>query len=270
MIDKYQPDLMWYDNGLNPRALDPLKQKIAAYYYNQAAKWNKQVTVTGKRNGTGTDPQAECWVSGGTKDYEKMGRSPTTVQSVPYEVHDTLTNGTAWAYNVIDQPGVNGNAGRDIRLIAYVASLNGSYLLNIAPMADGTIPQEQIDVLTGIGQWLKINGEGIYGTRPWIKASEGSASQGASGSNDFRFTTKDGALFAIMMGWPRTGTSAAIQSLGSDSLKDATIDKVELLGHGEVKFAREPASLTLTLPDKAPAEYAAIFKITGKGLVPAK
>jgi alpha-L-fucosidase len=268
LIDKYQPSVLWYDNGMNPRVLDPLKQKIAAYYYNQALKWNREVTVTGKRQGTGGAQESEAWVSGGTKDYEKVGRAPTTIQAVPFQAHDTLTNGTSWAYNVIDQPGVNGNAGRHVRLIAHLASLNGSYQMNIAPMADGTIPEAQVNILLGIGKWLKINGEGIYATHPWIKNGEGSYSPTASGSSDFRFLTKSGALYAVMMGWPRNGNAAAIKSLGSDALKDATIEHVELLGAGELKFERQADQLALTLPDKVPSEYAVIFKITGKGLVP--
>ena len=94
-----------------------------------------------------------------------------------------------------------------------IVSKNGALLLNISPMADGTIPENQRQVLLEMGKWLKINGEAIYGTRPWKVFGEG-ATQGRAGQfggvtdpkggyqpQDIRFTTKGGSLYAISLGW---------------------------------------------------------------------
>ncbi len=67
LIDQYQPDVLWFDNGLNHRVFDPLKLKVAAYYLNRAHQWGKEVTLTGK----GT-----CFIAGGVQDFEGLGRAP--------------------------------------------------------------------------------------------------------------------------------------------------------------------------------------------------
>ncbi|MBC7783843.1 MAG: alpha-L-fucosidase [Burkholderiales bacterium] len=264
MIDKYQPELLWYDNGINDRKLDPLKTKLAAYYYNKALEWKKQVTITGKgANGN------EAFLQGAMHDHEKIGRAPKSIQQTPWMVHDTMTKGTSWAFNKIDQPGLNGDASRHIRMLAHIASLNGVLLLNIGPEADGTIPQEQQDVLKDIGAWMAINGEAIYDTRPWKQNSEGSNSSGASASTSFRFLAKAPTLYAVMMGWPTEGAAATIESLGADDLPGSTITGIELLGHGPVTFTREPGKLTINLPAQpAGVKHAFAFKISGNGLVP--
>src|SRR6202035_1540617 len=110
---------------------------------------------------------------------------------------------------------------------------------NIGPRADGTIPDEVQSVLREVGSWLKINGEAIYGTRPWKVYGEGPTKivEGAFHDTDaqpftdrdFRFTTKNGALYACELGWSSTGQTI-IHSLATDQLGGRKIAAVSLLG----------------------------------------
>jgi alpha-L-fucosidase len=100
------------------------------------------------------------------------------------------------------------DTGEIVDELVDVVSKNGTMLLNIGPKADGTIPEREQEMLREIGAWLKINGEAIYGTRPWVKFGEG-PTQAAAGSftdkaakpgftsADLRFTTKGNTLYAI-------------------------------------------------------------------------
>ncbi|MBC7783842.1 MAG: alpha-L-fucosidase [Burkholderiales bacterium] len=265
LINKYQPDLMWYDNGMNDRLLDPLKTKLSAYYYNQSQALGKEVIISGKG-----DDADKSFLQGAIHDHEKMGRAPTSLRATPWLVHDTLTNGNSWCYNMIDTPGVRGNAGTYIRTISHVTSLNGVFLLNIGPGPDGIIPQAQQDILTGIGDWMADNGEAIYDTKPWKQFAEGSTSSGTTASTAFRFTLKGNDLYAIMMGWPTSGSTATILSLGTGDHVGSTILGVELLGHGPLTFTRDDTKLLINLPPSQPSglNHVFSFKITGAGLVP--
>ena len=99
-----------------------------------------------------------------------------------------------------------------VHQLADVVSKNGNLLLNIGPRADGTIPDEVQQVLRAVGGWLKVNGDAIYGTRPWKIYGEGPTKVAAGSfhdtktqeytAEDFRFTTKGNDLYAIEMGWP--------------------------------------------------------------------
>lgn len=155
LIDKYQPDLIYYDNGVNSRDLDPQKLKVAAYYYNRAAVWNKAVSIVTKD---------AAYLAGGIKDYERQQRGPATLQQEPWQVDDSPFQ--RWGYL---SDAHYWNVGDIVWRLVENVSRNGNLLLNFAPKADGTIPDEQVQLMLGIGEWLRVNGEAIYGTQPWTK-----------------------------------------------------------------------------------------------------
>ena len=112
-------------------------------------------------------------------------------------------------------------------------------LLNIGPRADGTIPEEVQEILLDVGEWLKVNGDAIYGTRPWKKFGEGPTEVAAGPvrdtktapytAEDFRFTTKGNSIYAIELAWPSEG-EAVIRSFGASQLGSKAVESVALLG----------------------------------------
>ena len=251
LIDKYQLDLLWWDNGVNSRAYDPLKLKVFAYFYNRAQEWGKDVTMITK---------GQASLGGHIQDYERQGRAPTNITEKPFETHDSpfqrwgyLADAQYWNVDTIV-----------FRLVENVCR-NGNLLLNLGPKADGTIPDEQKALLLGTGKWLDVNGEAIYGTRPWTKLGEGALtlerSQRYSGK-DIRFTTRGDTLYAIFMAWP--GEQAVVTSLATGATPTGKIEKVELLGHkGALEFSQDAIGLKVKMPSEKPCDYAFALKITG-------
>lgn len=252
LIDKYQPDLIWFDNGLNHRVFDPLKLSVVAYYYNRAREWQKDVTVTGK----GT-----CFISGGVQDFEDLYRAPREPTDFTWMVHDRLID--TWGYSENAKIAAPDDV---IRKLVEVVARNGVYALNVAPKGDGSIPDNQQQALRAIGHWMQVNGEAIYGTRPWLVAYEG-APLSESGQkytpHDIRFTSKDNVIYAILMAWPADGR-AVIKSLATGQFK-GEISSVTLLGSdGQLKFSQNDASLTVELPSSHSGEGVSCLKLEVK------
>jgi len=158
-----------------------------------------------------------------------------------------------------------------------IVSKNGALLLNIGPRADGTIPEPEVEMLLEIGRWLKINGEAIYGTRPWHIFGEGptkvptgaftDTKRQAFTQEDIRFTTKGdpasgGILYATVLAWPE-------DELTITSLAGQTIAGVALLGYdGALAWSSDAEGLHVRMPAQKPCDHAFAFKITRHRLHP--
>jgi alpha-L-fucosidase len=251
LIEKYQPDLIYFDNGVDQRHIDPLKLEIAAYYYNRAKSWGKEVSLTTKKaafapSGTNTKTIASI------VDFE--GAPPDGIRTGSWVVDRPI--GSSWGY--ID--GMKANSAETvIGWLVDTVSKNGTLLLNVSPKADGTIPQDQQDTLLAVGKWLETNGDAIYDTHSWTKFEE-------TGKGHIYFTVKGSDLFAIVMG-NSVGTEVTISSLAKEKAA-GSVRSVAMLGHGNLRYKQDAAGLTVTLPEGAERKDAFVLKITGLKMNP--
>jgi alpha-L-fucosidase len=255
LVDLYQPELFWFDWTVGKYPFRSTFYQFMAYYYNNAIDWNKGVVVNTKF-GYGDNIQVF--------DIER-GKSDSA-REFPWQT-DTSIGKRSWGYIEGEQ---NKTPNQIIDDFVDIVSKNGNLLLNIGPRADGTITEEQQAVLLEIGSWLKINGEAIYGTRPWIVAAEG-AVEGTSGAftdneetaytaQDMRFTKKGDVLYAISLSW--TDTDITIHSIRDDLV----VDKVSMLGsEEEISWQQNPDGLNVSFPNDMPTDHAHVLKITFKG-----
>jgi alpha-L-fucosidase len=151
-------------------------------------------------------------------------------------------------------------------------SKNGVVMMNIALRGDGTLPEPQAKMLSAFGNWIKINGNGIYGTRPWKIFGEGplkivSKRTGENlmeySSEDIRFTTKNGDIYAFVLARPTK--DVLIKSLQTDGVLDKEIQTIELLGSDEdIIWTRSKEGVKIKCPKKSPNQPVIGFKITLK------
>jgi len=134
------------------------------------------------------------------------------------------------------------------------------------------LPANQAAYLTAFGDFLKINGEGIYGTRPWKTFGEGplKMKDGRQGENhkdfsqdDIRFTTRDGKLYAFVLAPPTE--DIVIESLATGGLLDREIVGIEVMGsHAEIAWKRSANGLTIQAPTALPELPVIGFRISCK------
>ncbi|MBP3330987.1 MAG: alpha-L-fucosidase [Tidjanibacter sp.] len=234
IVDKYHPDLYYFDNGVNSRSLDPWKLRFAQYYYNSAEQWGKQVSIQTK---------SDAYLYGTIKDYERQGKAPTEYEERYWQVDDPIGHKFGYVQGLQLQ-----TSGNVIRSLVENISKNGNLCLNISPKADGTIPEDQQAVLREVGRWLRENGEGVYGTRAWKVFGEGESVEHNKAPNEWRFTKKgDNELFAFALDWG--GGDVEIKSFTLE--KAGRVKRVELLGEkGRLKFEQRESGLLIKAPER--------------------
>ena len=262
IIEKYDPDMFNNDAPFpNNEGGKGLGVKLFSDYLNRDLKENngKQTVVLSLKDKT-------------------LNRSAFTYNLERGAADEIKPEPWLWATDLSGDWFYNKNSINKMSVPVMVAnavdaiSKNGVVMLNIGLRGDGTIPEKQIGYLTAFGDFLKINGEGIYGTRPWKIFGEGSleVKDGRQGENhkdyspeDIRFTTKDGFLYAFVLASPQK--DIVIKTLAEGGILNSKIEQIELMGSKEkLKWKRTDEALTITLPKTLPGKIVNGFKITTK------
>lgn len=257
IIDKYRPQVLWFDWWIEQHVFEPYLQKLAAYYYNRGAEWGLGVAINHKN---------ESFPVGTTVFDIERGQLDHIREH--FWQSDTSVSKNSWSYI----------SHHDYKPVAWliqdlvdIVSKNGALLLNVGPKADGTIPQEEREMLLEMGAWLDTNGEAIYNTRPWDVYGEGptEVSEGSFTDTkrtdftpeDIRFTHNGNTLYATLLAWNEG--SVTIKSLGEgSSILASRIQKVSLLGDGSaLEFSQSGEGLKVSLPDSPPCDHAFVLKL---------
>ncbi len=256
LIDKCRPLILYFDTWIHHQAFKPYLKKVCAYYYNRAEEWGKEVTINYKHEAF---PPTVA-----TFDVERGAL--TGISPLPWQT-DTAIGKLSWGY-------ITDNEFKPSRQVICdlvdIVSKNGMLLINVGPKPDGTITEEETKVLEELGEWMDINGEGIYGTVPWRQFGEGDVNNSEGSfmdndekqftSKDYRFTYKNGYLYAFCMR-PDSDTFL-IRSLKILGERDFVTGTVEVLGEYSVTDAvRSTEGLKIVLDKKPDSDKPVCFKV---------
>jgi alpha-L-fucosidase len=255
LVDRFDPDVLWFDFGWHQPEYDPFRPRVAAYYYNRAAERGYEPVLQYKDK---FPDGAAVW---------DMERGKLDRIHPYYWQTDTSVSYKSWGY-------VHDDEFKSVTTLVHdlvdIVSKNGNLLLNVGPAPDGTIPEAAQERLRRLGQWLRVNGEAIYDTRHWETFGEGETTNVVGHlterqnapytAQDIRFTTRGETLYATLLGWPQG--EALVRSLGADSSLSGRIRQVTLLGDGRaLAFKQDAAGLHVTLPERQPCEHAWVLKV---------
>ncbi len=268
-INRYNPDLIYFDVTVVPfYPVSDAGLKIAAHFYNHnmAAHKGKLEAVMLSKILDENQRKAIVW------DVERG--APNQIIEQPWQSCSCIGG---WHYNTsIYENNWYKSAADIVKLLVDIVSKNGNLLLSVPLRADGTFDEKEEKILNEFGDWMAMNREAIYSTRPWEVFGEGPIAEAdikinAQGFNEgayskataqeIRFTQTKKDLYATVLAWPMENR-ILIKSLAEGSkLFPGKISKVELLGYGKVTFTRTAQGLLVNMPEKQVNDIAPVLKI---------
>jgi alpha-L-fucosidase len=262
LVDNYHPDLLYTDGGI---PFGDVGLKLVSHYYNVNARLHG-----GKVDGIFTSKTAkDCERGTCALDIERG--IANEILPDPWQTDTCIGN---WHY----KKGIAYKTPKTVvDMLCDIVSRNGNLMLNFPLPNSGMLDDDELKVLDGITRWMAVNGEGIFGTRPWKVSGNntpppGDRQQGFNERNrkdltaaDIRYTTKNGVLYVFVMGWPDPGRPHELAQLALGGKPGAgKVRRVELLGHkGNLKFTQNETALAVELPNEKPCDYAVTLKIEG-------
>jgi len=242
LVEHYKPSILWTDGEWDHSDEVWRSKEFLAWLFNESSV--RDDVAVNDRWGKGARG-----THGGfyTTEY---GEGPKT--STTHKWEECRGIGASFGYNRNEDISDYRGAAELIHLLVDIVSKGGNLLLDVGPTADGRIPVIMQQRLVEIGQWLQVNGEAIYGTRPWRQTSEGEG---------LRYTCKGDAVYAICMGWPGRELILSVPK----PTREAT---VTMLGHsGFLASHQVGGKLHIDIPplsvDEVPCRHAYVLKLTG-------
>ncbi|MGA2544358.1 MAG: alpha-L-fucosidase [Verrucomicrobiota bacterium] len=272
LIDKYHPDLLYFDDTILPiYPASDIGLRIAAYYYNTnlARHGGKlEAVLTGK----GLNAQQRRAL---VLDVERGVTSGG--ETLPWQT-DTCIGSWHYERSLFDQHRYK-TAKQVSQMLIDIVSKNGNLQLSIPLPGHGMPDDDELKFLSEFTAWMDVNSEGIHATRPWQVYGEGPSVTGTQErgqfggardvrpytSEDVRFTMKGDTLYAFIMVWPEAH-STVIKSLAINSpqIGGRKVADVSLLGYGgRIEWAQDEQGLNVKLPDQPPCASAVTLKIKG-------
>ena len=270
-INDYNPDMLYFDDTVLPfyGCDESIGLNILQHFYNTSAEKHEgqqQVVPMGKILND-SQKEALLWdVERGIPDrpQTKYWQTCTCIGSWHYDINVANSNGYKSAEQVVS-------------MLVDIVSKNGNLLLSVPIRGNGTIDQNERNVLAGIKAWMDVNSKSIYGTRVWKTFGEGPLAEAvnpmtaqgfnegqAYSSQDVRYVERNDSVYATIMRWPAAGDFTFKAFSIVESSYSGEVDKVELLGYGSVPFAQSIEGLTVEVPSTKPNAIAPVFCVTFK------
>ena len=270
-INDYQPDMIYFDDTVLPfyGCDDQVGLNILSHYYNNSAAQHdgqQQVVVMGKILEE-IHKQAMLWdVERGVPDRKQEKYWQTCTCLGDWHYSQSVYNNSSYK-----------SGATVIRMLIDIVSKNGNLLLSVPVKSDGTIDNKERAILADIKAWMDINSESIYGTRTWKIFGEGPLADAVNPMNaqgfnegqaysaqDVRYVQKGGCVYATIMAWPSAGNFTMKAFSIAEPSYSGMVEKVTLLGGGDVEFTHDINGLTINIPNTKPNNIAPVFRITLK------